>query len=1250
MSDVQGASSLAGSGSCNKQALLFNIAQLKVPQLKGLCRSLGLSAVAKRKQDLLERVVNFVESIRLAENGAEILAIDLLVMKLLNNDTIPSFMHLVQSMRLGLVNQQGVSNLMQDFRQASGLNRSIAPRAVSSSVSQYGEANAHTPIEDTYNGPMLLFNSTLLYNIRSAVGPHQVLRASKGRYAKQFAIQLLSTELQLLNSSKDMRIYIFSALESTPDPSNAKIQFPPIEIYVDGVLTKQFLRGIKGKAGTARPADITPYITRDTKPSHVRIVYSDAAEKFILYPHIVQEFLPSSIVESINSRPHISAVYTKQKIKHDSEAADDDDLQVATASLSLRCPITYARIHYPFTSVECDHIQCFDGLSFLTMQQRVPAWQCPVCSNTIREDLLCVSDYIKTILDSVSEEVDSVKLEADGSWSIITDDDPKTESSNKQSDEAAATTNDAISEENIEIISLDSDSDEDTTAAASNTQYKADVDATTTLNSTTVLPETSPVGQDTTLQKPNPPDPSQNHPCDSGISQAQTTESSTIALSRSAQADEGPSATLEITQKSSSNEVAPSETVDTNQDSDDDRVLATYRRTSRPRIDATATADSRTGSRPMSPVTNDTSDLTPFPESAGNMYSGDRHPVSETLPGSTNETEEFHDTSNPEPIVQNLPEPLLNSAVQNTNPETVIPEPSDTLVHLIEVPDDRTESTQKAPITHSPKSVPNPVQNSDFNRISLGAGGNPPADIREILPNTEPQQGEVRHGKSPTPTLNGNSIISTIHDQISKSVSPSLSISPTSAMAPSYNSSNNLNYATRLNYKPQNSQGTNYPPTINLAKTNLSNHTWQNSPSASFGQMRPSAQRAVQNVFAHLDSSESAGVSAPMNNQNDQSHHNPNYRGGPAQPVYGRYSLFNQYATRNPNASFMGTPHHGDDRNQVRSKYEARISQAHSNFREQLSQQDVFQQYSQNENIPSRESNDSAWHHIYGLSENQNAHLGTTPNAFARSIAYNGNRSNPMNRQSMLYQQLIAMSSNMINAYNQAFSYNPRNSIRAPPPARLASSIAKNTAFEFLNPRQHAVNEPQTVPLSPLTPTMERPLYSSNRASEPTIPRSDMMSDPSRRIGASSVTLPVMNRHHSTGNAFNYTRNSMEGTTQFVNMGTQSPELTASPRVVAEQLQTMLKGLLGIEIASNALSSVEPRSDPISDSNSYSHDDSLQNSTANSLDNHIQDMLLQTPASRKRTIDDNRGSSKRSSQLEKFNVNEINSSDIIELD
>lgn len=448
-----------------------HIRNLYVPQLKIVCKSLTLPTKGKR-QDHIERLEQHIRHCYETGQSFRLLALRTIVLKIVNNDLIPNFDNLYGALQSGLIDHNLMADQLNHLQhQASRIQgrprmngASIAASAAiaNNTAARISYAPNSTPYSPHHNGPMLLFHSTIFYTLRKMLRrfPY-VIPASKGRNLCNITVSLDDAETALLQSDTHKRLYLFSGLLTAPDPSHADIQFPPIEIHVDGINTKQYVKGLKGKAGTCRPADVTEFV-KNPRGFTVNIVYSDAAEPYLLYVYMVDVRSPEEIVKIISENErHISADYTRESIVKDYQQNEDDDIVMATSSLTLRCPLTYARMAVPMRSVECDHIQCFDGFSFLTMQERIPSWICPVCSRKLNPHRLAVSDYIKEILDSTSSEIDTVNLNTDGLWEPVNEDADKNDRSSSHQPATSAKTETPQVEEAIEIISLDSDSEDE---------------------------------------------------------------------------------------------------------------------------------------------------------------------------------------------------------------------------------------------------------------------------------------------------------------------------------------------------------------------------------------------------------------------------------------------------------------------------------------------------------------------------------------------------------------------------------------------------------------------------------------------------------------------------------------------------------------------------------------------------------------------------------------------------------------------
>lgn len=82
--------------------------------------------------------------------------------------------------------------------------------------------------------------------------------------------------------------------------------------------------------------------------------------------------------------------------------------------------LAFTRIVTPIRSRSCNHLQCFDAFTFLTMNEQTPTWSCPVCYRPIKtwEDLI-VDEFFTQMLANTPLHIDSVRVEPTGVVTII---------------------------------------------------------------------------------------------------------------------------------------------------------------------------------------------------------------------------------------------------------------------------------------------------------------------------------------------------------------------------------------------------------------------------------------------------------------------------------------------------------------------------------------------------------------------------------------------------------------------------------------------------------------------------------------------------------------------------------------------------------------------------------------------------------------------------------------------------------------
>ena len=66
-------------------------------------------------------------------------------------------------------------------------------------------------------------------------------------------------------------------------------------------------------------------------------------------------------------------------------------LGLSTRRLFVCVQLGKVRMKVPCRSVTCDHLQCFDAITYLRMNEKKPTWFCPVCDRR--------ADYSKLIID-----------------------------------------------------------------------------------------------------------------------------------------------------------------------------------------------------------------------------------------------------------------------------------------------------------------------------------------------------------------------------------------------------------------------------------------------------------------------------------------------------------------------------------------------------------------------------------------------------------------------------------------------------------------------------------------------------------------------------------------------------------------------------------------------------------------------------------------------------------------------------------
>lgn len=475
------------------QEVIVQMETLRVPELKSVCRSLG-QTITGRKADLQERIRGYVR------NSCTIGNVDpwrpktvrILIDKVKLGETLPNYEDIWMSLRTGAFNHpvatghQPVSSLPQQVPTAGSQGY-----AGYSSSAWSGEATKPQPSRSKVpKQPCIYFKPTPFYKMKKMIPETaQKINITNVRGACVAKFKLSKTDWALLESSKKCKLYLLCGeYTGKPTTTGEPVQFPhPNEIRFNNVQVKDNVRGLKNKPGTAKPADLTPYVRPSPQLNVLEIIYAFTKSEFYIYCYIVEQVTPEELLAEVLARPKIIKAATLSYIKR-CLSEEEDDLITTSTIMTLQCPVSYTRMKYPVKSVMCKHLQCFDALWYIYSQMQIPTWQCPVCQISIALKDLAICEYVDEILKNSDEDVEQVDISPDGSWKALAEEVP----GQKEAHKSAETTvkkeyNDGNDENDLPlshllqgssksgtpanepvVISLDSDAEEEESAPEEN--------------------------------------------------------------------------------------------------------------------------------------------------------------------------------------------------------------------------------------------------------------------------------------------------------------------------------------------------------------------------------------------------------------------------------------------------------------------------------------------------------------------------------------------------------------------------------------------------------------------------------------------------------------------------------------------------------------------------------------------------------------------------------------------------------------
>ncbi|KAI9445023.1 PINIT domain-containing protein [Lactarius indigo] len=288
--------------------------------------------------------------------------------------------------------------------------------------------------------PAILFKSSPFFRVDqtvSSIAECPESSSSGDRRQQVLVFSLNADQIAKLNSPDpkyQLRLYCTSSSYFALGASGLRfggnpcpIEFPPTcEIRVNQVQLTASTKGMKKKPGTAPPA----YLGSSVRialghQNRVEMVYVNSQtnsnqpppppKKYYMVVMLVQVTTVNQLIERVKKGKFRSR---EDVLAQRAQAAkdEDEDIVAGPQKTTLKCPLSYGRITTPCRSSQCVHVQCFDALSWYSVNEQTTTWSCPVCEKPINHEELIVDGYFNSILDSTPDTVEDVIVEADGEW------------------------------------------------------------------------------------------------------------------------------------------------------------------------------------------------------------------------------------------------------------------------------------------------------------------------------------------------------------------------------------------------------------------------------------------------------------------------------------------------------------------------------------------------------------------------------------------------------------------------------------------------------------------------------------------------------------------------------------------------------------------------------------------------------------------------------------------------------------------
>ncbi|XP_070600120.1 E3 SUMO-protein ligase PIAS4 isoform X1 [Erythrolamprus reginae] len=167
-----------------------------------------------------------------------------------------------------------------------------------------------------------------------------------------------------------------------------------------------------------RPINLTHLMYLSSATNRITIIWGNYGKSYSVGLFLVRQMTSSELLQRLKNigikHQELCKALVKEKLRLDPES----EIATTGVRVSLICPLVKMRLSVPCRAETCAHLQCFDAVFYLQMNEKKPTWMCPVCDKPATYDQLMIDGLLSKILKEC-EDADEIEYLADGSWRPI---------------------------------------------------------------------------------------------------------------------------------------------------------------------------------------------------------------------------------------------------------------------------------------------------------------------------------------------------------------------------------------------------------------------------------------------------------------------------------------------------------------------------------------------------------------------------------------------------------------------------------------------------------------------------------------------------------------------------------------------------------------------------------------------------------------------------------------------------------------